>query len=1102
MRKIVLILSLLPLFVLGQNLLDQRSSRNPNATSPAIESQVVDGRNSNGTSFWTPATFPENAGNSTPQKINYWLRYDADKGLPNYLEVLQPEQPEPRGGIVVSQEREVLGINEVFAALPGLFAWSEKTTLTKTKQYKDKLGYEHYRYQQYQNGVEVRGGEWSLQLKNGAVLKGRGRIYPSATIDVANTITEEAAIEKAQTYIYNQVKAYVAPQENCPFDRHSHAHLQLDFEIGEGLNAQLVYVVEVRPTNLYHYHVWVDANTGKVLKVQDELCSVDGPRTATNQDLNNQNRTLNTYQVGSSYVLIDGTKSMWTNSQPSGFPSNPVGAVWTLTASNTAATSVSQVVSNSNSWSDRSSVSAHANAGLAFDYFKATHNRNSINGSGGTIISVVNVSDDDGSALDNAYWNGQAMFYGNGASAFKPLAGALDVAGHELSHGVVSNTANLEYQGQSGAINESMADVFGAMIDRDDWKMGENIVKPGVFPGGALRDLRNPHNGGNSLNDRGYQPEKMSEYYTGTQDNGGVHINSGIVNRAYYLTANVITKEKAEKIWYRALVQYLTSRSQFLDLRYACVDAAKDLYGATEVAAVKSAFDTVQIFDPKGDTTGGGGGGTGGGGTGGDLPTNPGAESIVSYDIDVNNSNTWYKSTTVGSNYEELTTTVPKRPCSITDDGSDMFYIDVNSRLRRIDLSNTSYTETTLGTDLWNNVAISKDGKRLAAISATQDNKIYVYDFEGQSWNTFTLYNPTYTEGVDAGNVNYADALEWDNTGQYVLYDAQNEITNNGGNNIQYWDVGLIRVWDNGANAFGDGKVDKLFTQLPDGISIGNGSFSKNSPYIIVFDVISSTGVEVSATNTLTNITNVIFAQEQLGYPNYSNKDDKLIFDAVDDLDNPVIAVIGLNTDKISPVSSDPGAVVIPDAKWGKWYAKGTRSLLSGEKDILSFSFPSVSSGAIATISGSTISVELPFGSSVVDLVPTFTHSLAAEVFVGGDVQVSGVNKQTFSTNKIYTVKAQDGSAKNYTVKVTVSTVTSVADINKQVTLFPNPTTSEVYIAGAAQVQNVSCYDVSGRQINIATDGNMVQLAALPAGLYFLYIETSNGTAIKRISKQ
>ena len=1096
MRKIITILFLMPLLVVAQNLLDQRSTPNPNAKLPAVEATLIDGRTSEAPGFWSPAIFSLQNTSGT-QRIDYWLRYEAEFGLPHYLHILQPEQ---EVGFGVASDVEKISLQKVLADLPGLFAWQPNTQLQETSRTKDELGLEHLSYQQYVQGVKVRGGEWNIQMKDNAPLVARGRIYPSAVIHKEGILTDQAAKDVATAYIYNQVKAYVKPSPENIIHRSTRAELWVDYEVGSTLQAKLVYLVKVRPTNLYHYTVWVDANDGSVLKVQDELCSIDGPKTGTATDLNNQSRTVHSYQLGSTYYMVDASKSMWTNSQPSDFPSNPTGAIWTIDANNTAAASFSQVTSSNNSWSNRSAVSAHANAGLAFDYFKNTHARNSINGSGGTIISVVNVADDDGSNLDNAYWNGQAMFYGNGNVAFTPLAGALDVAGHELSHGVVSNTANLEYQGQSGAINESMADVFGAMIDRDDWKMGEDIVKPGVFPGGALRDLQNPHNEGNTLGDRGYQPEDMSEYYTGTQDNGGVHINSGIVNRAFYLTANTIGKAKAEKIWYRALTIYLTSRSQFLDLRYACVDAANDLYGTTEADAVKSAFDTVQIYDPNGNTTGGGGS-TGGGGTGGDIPANNGVENIISYDVDPSNSNTWYKSSTVPDSYVALTTVEPKRPCSITDDGTNMFYIDAASRLRNIELS-SPYDEAVLGADEWNNVAISKDGKRLAAIAAAQDNKIYVYDFEGQEWSAFTLYNPTYTEGVDAGNVNYADALEWDNTGQYILYDAQNEINNNTGTNLQYWDVGLIRVWDNGSNAFGDGKVDKLFTQLPSGVSIGNATFSKNSSYIVAFDVISSSGVDVSATNTLTNTTEVIFSQDILGYPNYSNKDDKLIFDAEDNSSNEVVAVINLADDKILPASGANASILIPDAKWGKWYANGTRSLLSDKKDILSFSFPAVSTEAVATIAGTSISVELPKGTSTTDLVPTFTHSSAAEVFVNNAVQVSGVNKQTFSAAKVYTVKAQDGSTKNYTVNVTVSNVTSVQELRTRTLVYPNPTTGRVHIAAPSPLISVTCTDINGRTLPIVTEGNTANITSLEVGVYFLHIRTEQGTITRKLNRQ
>src|SRR6185436_18716992 len=116
---------------------------------------------------------------------------------------------------------------------------------------------------------------------------------------------------------------------------------------------------------------------------------------------------------------------------------------------------------------------------------------------GGNIVSIINVTDENDNNMDNAFWSGAAMFYGNGNQAFTSLAKGLDVAGHEMSHGVIQNTANLEYLSQSGALNESYADIFGSLIDRDDYKMGEDVVKLNFFPSGALRDLSNPHNGGN-----------------------------------------------------------------------------------------------------------------------------------------------------------------------------------------------------------------------------------------------------------------------------------------------------------------------------------------------------------------------------------------------------------------------------------------------------------------------------------------------------------------------------------------------------------------------------------------------------------------------------
>ena len=1090
MKKIIILLLLLPLLSVGQNPFDIRTQKSTNGVAPSVQAETIDGRKSNEPSLLIPQVWNATI-SGTNTTVRYKLKHDPSQGLPIWLDILKNQK---KSGFGEAEIDETYSIKSVLADLPGLFQWNENNSLIQTSNSTDDLGIQHIRYNQFYKNVKVKGGEWMLHLKEDEVLFGNGAIYPSYECETNPTLNITSAIEIAE----NQGKK-LHPESN-----HSHhysfintesiAELMIDFTLTPALSPKLVYVVELRPTDLHYYKVWIDAQSGEVLKTLDQLCSVDGPKTATATDLNNTSRTVNTYQLGSTYYMIDATKSMY-NSGQSNLPDDPVGAIWTIDAGNTAAESFSHVSSNNNSWSDKSSVSAHYNAGLAFDYFKNTHNRNSINGSGGTIISVVNVADEGGGSLNNAYWNGQAMFYGNGGAAFKPLAGALDVAGHELTHGVVSNSANLEYEAQSGAINESMADVFGAMIDRDDWKMGEDITKTTYIASGALRDLQNPHNGGNSLNDNGYQPEKMSEYYQGSQDNYGVHINSGIVNRAYYLIATDITKNKAEKIYYRALTFYLTSQSKFLDLRYAVVKAAEDLYGTTEVAAVKSAFDVVQIYDPNA-----GSGGNGGSGGGSDLPTNPGSENIISVDNNTSDPNTFYKSTTTPDGWEALSQNTPKRRCSVTDDGDIMYYVSTSNILYSVTLGTTP-NEQQVSNDEWDNVAVSKDGNLIALISTDVDSSIWVYNFTTTDWKVFKLYNPTYSEGVSGGNVLYADQIEFDNTGQYILYDARNIIEGASGNDIDYWDVGVIRVWNNSDNDWAGGKVAKIFTQLPDGVSIGNATYAKNSPYIIAFDYIdgNSGTYSVVATNTLTNTSGTIFSQSKLGFPNFSNKDDKILFDANSTGGDPVIAIRDLDASKIQPKTGSNASILISDAQWGVWYANGTRSLLSPDKELLSFAFPGLATSPEGIFNGTNVTVEVPTGTDLSNLTPTFTNSSEATVTVLNQVQTSGVNSRSFLNPVTYKVIAQDGTSKNYLVKVTV--LAGINELERNIQVYPNPAHATLTIKSSVFINKITCYTADGRLINEFKNSNNMDISLLPEGIYFLEIATEKGTIIKRFSK-
>lgn len=250
---------------------------------------------------------------------------------------------------------------------------------------------------------------------------------------------------------------------------------------------------------------------------------------------------------------------------------------------------------------------AHDGAGIVYDYFFTAFGRDSIDGRGMPLVSTVNFGSDPEDA-ENAAWLGEygQVIYGDGGRIFKPMPFGLDVVAHEFTHGVIQYTADLLYEGQSGALSESYADVFAAMIDRNDWLIGEDIIKSPPYPRPYLRSMQDPNAEGaydpnNPLESIG-QPATMAEYAnlpnTRRTDNGGVHINSGIPNHAHYLLAQAIGREKTEQIAYRTLTQYLTPSANFLDAAAASVRAAADLYGpGPEVEAVRQAFAQVGITD-------------------------------------------------------------------------------------------------------------------------------------------------------------------------------------------------------------------------------------------------------------------------------------------------------------------------------------------------------------------------------------------------------------------------------------------------------------------------------------------------------------------------
>jgi Zn-dependent metalloprotease len=253
---------------------------------------------------------------------------------------------------------------------------------------------------------------------------------------------------------------------------------------------------------------------------------------------------------------------------------------------------------------DAATDEAYDGLGDTWSLYADILDRNSIDDEGLPLLATVHYGED----YDNAFWDGQRMVFGDGdGSLFLRFTRSLDVIGHELSHGVVEDEAGLVYLAQPGALNESFADVFGSLVkqyklgqkpDEADWLIGAELLGPDV-QGKSLRSMKEP---GTAFDDdvlgKDPQPGHMRDFVNTTRDNGGVHINSGIPNRAFYLAASNIggfAWEKAGRIWYDAIRDpKIRPTARFRTFARATVRAAQHAF-PDEAAAVTEAWREVGL---------------------------------------------------------------------------------------------------------------------------------------------------------------------------------------------------------------------------------------------------------------------------------------------------------------------------------------------------------------------------------------------------------------------------------------------------------------------------------------------------------------------------
>lgn len=454
----------------------------------------------------------------------------------------------------------------------------------------DQLGFIHYRLQQTHKGIPIETATWIAHTKNNIVHSLNGQLYSNMPSTSSPSVNEETALEHAKSHIGAAIYKWEIPEEETHLKWESN-----DPEASYFPHGEIVYVSKgfslkeesfrlAYKFNIYAHaplsrsFVYVDAITGEILGENAIIHHVDTPGTAETAYSGSQAIIADSF--GGSFRLRDASRGLGIRTFDLNNAYGYGGAVDFIDSDN--------IWDNVNPEQDEYAGDAHWGTEVCYDYFNLEHARNSIDNAGFQLNSYVHY----GINYVNAFWDGSRMTYGDGNGApYTPLT-SLDIAGHEITHGLTNFTADLIYFAESGALNESFSDIFGTAIENYgrpgdwDWLLSADI-------GSSFRSLENP----NLFN--------HPDTYNGTfwaplagPDNGGVHTNSGVQNYWYYLlceggtgTNDIgdaydvtgISMTSASAIAFRNLTVYLVDGSDHSDARFFAIQSAIDLFGACSI---------------------------------------------------------------------------------------------------------------------------------------------------------------------------------------------------------------------------------------------------------------------------------------------------------------------------------------------------------------------------------------------------------------------------------------------------------------------------------------------------------------------------------------
>lgn len=677
--------------------------------------------------------------------------------------------------------------------ISSLLGINEASSLVLINSHEDQLGMTHYRYYQTYQGIPIENTMYLVHTKDNLITGLSGSIITDFETNMAERNVTSLSPNQAIHYALQSVNAIQYMWQDGSSEQSLKAQTGKSdatyFPAAElvwyntGVEAdprglRLAYKVDVYAKEpLSRQYIYVDAQTGKVMGKQDRLWFTDATGTANtaysgtqtiHSDLNAGSYRLRDYTKGSGVITLKSNGSDYSSA----------AANWSLSSP------------------DQYALDAHFGVSSTWSFYNVNFGRNSVNNSGYALTSYVNES----ATTNNAYWDGSTMHFGVRSTNNAGIT-AIDVAGHELTHGVTQYTCNLTYSYQSGAMNESLSDIMGKSVQfwqkptDINWQLSNDM-------NWLIRDMSNP----NAYS----QPDTYlgTNWYTGSSDNGGVHTNSGVGNFMFYLLVNGgsgtndlgtaysvtgIGLSAADQIIYRTQTVYLVSSSQYNDWRTACINAATDLYGAAsnEVTQVQNAWTAVGV----GGSGGGGGGYCTSNGTSqsyeyidyvslGSISRTSGAESGGYYNGTSSSTNV-----TAGSSYT-LTTSAGFTSSTYTEYWA--VYVDWNIDGDFADAGETEATGTSTGTGN-NSLTISVPSTATAGTTRMRVSMHYgstpaacgTFDYgevEDYSLNVETGGGSCGTpSGLNASSVTSSSAtLGWTTVSGATSYNVQYKLSSSG----------------------------------------------------------------------------------------------------------------------------------------------------------------------------------------------------------------------------------------------------------------------------------------------------------------------------------